>query len=176
MFKKKSSKAFFCWRTAQPNLELVFCYLTLHIFYGFMNYIYSASVKSKSCHKSYSFMSIAWYLYCRHYTAFVDTRRCRSVNAPFDSKSDMLLPKNERGFSFPIIRTDHAFITVFWWAMYKFFYQAELDDSVGLAKSPASHESSISNGEAAVGNETGWPRSRQMEEAASCHVVAVTHV
>lgn len=84
----------------------------------------------------------------------------------------MLLPKNERGFSFPVIRTDHAFITAFWWAVYNFFYRAELDGSGGLAESPASHERSISNGEAAAGDETGWPKPRQMEEAASCHVVA----
>lgn len=58
-------------------------------------------------------MIIAQYLYCRRYVAFVEIRRCRSVNATFDSKSNMLLAKNERGFSFPIIRTDHAFVTVF---------------------------------------------------------------
>jgi len=34
--------------------------------------------------------------------------------------------------------------------MYTFFCRADLGDSVGLAKSPASHESSISSGKAAV--------------------------
>lgn len=76
----------------------------------------------------------------------------------------MLLPKNEQGFSFPIIRTDHAFVTVFWWAMYKLFDRAELDDSVGLAKSPASQERSVSNGEAAGGDETGWPNPGKQKQ------------
>lgn len=84
----------------------------------------------------------------------------------------MLLPESEQGFSFPDIRTDRAFITVFWWATYKSFCRAERDESAGLAEGPASRERSVSNGEAAAGDETGWPKTRQTEEAASCHIVA----
>lgn len=58
-------------------------------------------------------MLMVLYLYCQHPVAFVEIRRCRSVNAPFDSESAMLLPESEQGFSFPDIRTDRAFITVF---------------------------------------------------------------
>lgn len=58
-------------------------------------------------------MLVALYLYFRHSVAFVEIRTCRSVNAPFDSKSAMLLPGNEWGFSFPVVRTDHAVTTLF---------------------------------------------------------------